>query len=136
MTHSTPENPQDERPPVETRTDLRIVRLSTAILVVIVIIGLFLMHELVGLLKWSEPTTGPLPASELSQRAAMREPDLNPDQPAQLAKLRAESEKTLTTYAWVDRENKVARIPVERAMELLLKQGLPVREQPPAETSK
>jgi len=35
-----------------------------------------------------------------------------------LKKLREETQKDLTTYAWVDKNKGVARIPIERAMEL------------------
>ncbi len=35
-----------------------------------------------------------------------------------LKTLREEADKTLTTYAWVDKSKGVARIPIERAMEL------------------
>jgi hypothetical protein len=135
MTHSTPESPQGGRPPVETETDLRIVRRSTVILVVVVVVGLFLMREFLGFLTSREVPREPTPARRLSQPSAMREPDLNPEQPAELAKLRAQSEKTLASYGWVDRQKKVARIPVARAMELLLERGLPVRKQPEEEST-
>ena len=39
-----------------------------------------------------------------------------------------ESEK-LTTYGWVDKDGGVARIPIDRAMEVLLQKGLPVRSE-------
>jgi uncharacterized protein (DUF58 family) len=35
-----------------------------------------------------------------------------------LKTLREESEKALTTYAWIDKNKGIARIPIERAMEL------------------
>jgi hypothetical protein len=34
----------------------------------------------------------------------------------------------LDSYGWVNRKNKVVRIPVQRAMNILLQQGLPVRD--------
>jgi len=37
----------------------------------------------------------------------------------------------LDGYSWVDRQSGILRIPVERAMELLLKQGFPVRPATP-----
>jgi hypothetical protein len=46
------------------------------------------------------------------------------------AMLDAEFER-LTTYGWVDREAGTVRIPVERAMQLLVEQGLPAREGAP-----
>jgi hypothetical protein len=36
-------------------------------------------------------------------------------------------EQNVTSYRWVDQQNGVVQIPVDRAMELVLEQGLPVR---------
>ena len=41
--------------------------------------------------------------------------------------LRGEEAKKLDTYGWVDKEGGVARLPVNRAMELMLQRGFPVR---------
>jgi hypothetical protein len=38
--------------------------------------------------------------------------------------------ESLHTYGWVDQEEGVVRLPIERAKDLLLEQGLPVRDQP------
>ena len=38
-----------------------------------------------------------------------------------------EQHKILDSYGWVDRKNGVVRIPIQRAMNILLQQGLPVR---------
>jgi len=35
--------------------------------------------------------------------------------------------RILTTYGWVDKQNGVVRIPIDRAMDLLLERGLPAR---------
>lgn len=35
--------------------------------------------------------------------------------------------RTLTTYGWVDKQNAVVRIPIDRAMDLVLERGLPAR---------
>ncbi|HVB37970.1 MAG TPA: hypothetical protein VND92_05500 [Vicinamibacterales bacterium] len=59
-------------------------------------------------------------------------PGVQVNPPADLAALLAEEDAILNTYAWVDRENGVVRIPIARAMELLVKQGLPTRPNPPA----
>ena len=40
-------------------------------------------------------------------------------------KLRAEEDAVLTSYAWVDKPGGFVRIPVDRAMELLVMRGLP-----------
>jgi hypothetical protein len=43
---------------------------------------------------------------------------------------RARQEKLLSTYAWVDQDQGVVRIPVARAMELALARGLPAPQVP------
>ena len=50
-----------------------------------------------------------------------------------LVQLRAQQNDALDTYGWVDRANGIVRIPVSRAMDLLLERGsLPVRPNAPA----
>jgi hypothetical protein len=44
---------------------------------------------------------------------------------ASLAELRAAEEADLNSYGWVDRKAGIARIPIDRAMQLLLERGLP-----------
>ena len=44
---------------------------------------------------------------------------------ASLAELRAAEDSDLESYGWVDRASGVARIPIDRAMQLLLERGLP-----------
>lgn len=39
----------------------------------------------------------------------------------------AEQQKDLNSYGWIDRKAGVVRIPIDRAMELLLQRGLPTR---------
>ena len=47
-----------------------------------------------------------------------------------LQELRAAEQRELETYGWINRTDGVVRIPVERAMELLVKESQP-RESPP-----
>jgi hypothetical protein len=54
-----------------------------------------------------------------------------------LAAWRARQDAELSTYGWVDRSNGIVRIPIERAMDLTLARGLPVRSSnAPAATGK
>jgi hypothetical protein len=43
----------------------------------------------------------------------------------QLQRMRQSEQETLTTYGWVDRNAGVVRIPIERAMELVARRGVP-----------
>lgn len=54
--------------------------------------------------------------------------------PGQDAKeMRAAEEAVLESYGWADREAGIVRIPIDRAIELLLERGLPVRSKIPPE---
>jgi hypothetical protein len=58
-----------------------------------------------------------------------REPPLPRLQPLplpDLAAYQAEQARIVTTYGWVDKSQGIVRIPVDEAMRLLLKRGLPV----------
>lgn len=54
-------------------------------------------------------------------------PNLLVNEPANLAAFRAQEHEALTTYGWMDKNAGVVRIPIERAKDLLLERGLPVR---------
>jgi len=49
----------------------------------------------------------------------------------ELEQLRQDEDHTLTTYGWVDRNAGKVRIPIDRAMELQLERGFPVRKEEP-----
>jgi hypothetical protein len=44
-----------------------------------------------------------------------------------LKKFRSQEDAELHTYGWIDRTSGVVRVPIERAMELVLERGLPTR---------
>ncbi len=56
------------------------------------------------------------------------EPRLQVTPVQDLKTVRAEEEKILTSYDWVDIHAKVVRIPESRAMQLILERGLPFRK--------
>jgi hypothetical protein len=55
----------------------------------------------------------------------------NPQQAMQ--ELLVRDEKQLTTYGWIDKQAGVARIPVKRAMEIVVQNGLPAQAGPSPE---
>lgn len=72
-----------------------------------------------------DPPPSPLAASlpELPP-----EPRLDLEPSLGLAELRRTEEATLGGYAWIDEKAGAVRIPIERAMELVIERGLPVRK--------
>jgi hypothetical protein len=75
------------------------------------------------LVRRDEVRRAPLPV-----RRAMDRPAVDFDQPAQLRALREWERTTLEGYGWQDEEKTSARVPVERAMDMLLEQGFPVED--------
>ena len=64
------------------------------------------------------------------------QPKLLVNEPANLAQFRAKQHEALTTYGWMDKNAGVVRIPIDRAKDLILERGLPVRGAAAAPTDK
>ena len=62
------------------------------------------------------------------------EPRLQTNPRQDMTDLRAREEAMLSSYGWVDRNAGVVRIPIERAMQLIVERGLPTR--PPTEQTR
>ena len=69
----------------------------------------------------------PLAAS--GDRELPPEPRLQEAPALDLARFRAREEERLSTYGWIDRPNGVVHIPIDRAMEIVARDGLPAREE-------
>jgi hypothetical protein len=73
-----------------------------------------------------ERDPAPLPVAEANQPRPRPRAALQADPTADMVKFAKEEEAALTSWAWVDRENGVVQIPVERALEIVAERGLPV----------
>jgi hypothetical protein len=60
---------------------------------------------------------------------AFPDPRLETDERTQLNSIRLAEEQKLNSYDWVDQKTGIVRIPIERAMDLVVQRGLPVRPQ-------
>jgi hypothetical protein len=60
-------------------------------------------------------------------QATFPNPKLEEDERGQLNDIRLAQENTLYSYGWVDQNAGTVRIPIDRAMDLLVQRGLPVR---------
>lgn len=63
-----------------------------------------------------------------AERETPPEPRLQANPAIDLDVFRAREIDRLATYGWVDRQAGVVHVPIERAMELVAEDGLPVRE--------
>ncbi len=68
----------------------------------------------------------PLPVAEANSPRPRPRAALQADPAADMTKFAREEEAAVSSYAWVDRANGVAQIPVERALEIVAERGLPV----------
>lgn len=99
--------------------------------------GLFGLLALMLLLTWglyylySEHSPHPgTSASPFTKPSVLPpEPRLQTSPHAELQRLRAAEDSVLQTYGWVNKDSGIVRIPIDRAMDLLVKKSMPVRAQ-------
>jgi hypothetical protein len=58
-------------------------------------------------------------------------PRLQVEAPQELHQYLKQENEVLHSYGWVDQKNGIVRIPINRAMDLLIQRGLPVQSAPP-----
>jgi hypothetical protein len=63
----------------------------------------------------------------VGQQKAPPLPNLQTQPFKDVYELRHSENEKLTSYGWVDKEGGIARLPVDRAMEVILQRGLPTR---------
>ena len=93
----------------------------------LVVVAVFLMWFLFDRFAAREASHSPQPAvmALSNPRKGPPEPRLQKSPVADLNEVRAGEEMILHSYGWVDPEKGIVRIPVERALELVAKEGLP-----------
>jgi hypothetical protein len=99
------------------------------IILIVMVAAALLTKPLYDLLAERETAAQPAAAyvAESDPRALEPpSPRLQVHPETDLAAFRAQEEATLTTYAWVDKENGIVRIPVQEAMRIVAERGLPV----------
>jgi hypothetical protein len=97
----------------------------TAVIVAAAVIASLLIH-----FKAAEHSRQETPVPRLAQeREATPGPRLQVDAHSELHQMRAAEDAALNNYGWVDKNAGIVRIPVDQAMEVLAKKGLPARKQ-------
>jgi hypothetical protein len=83
-----------------------------------------------GLFVELDPGAGPAgaPQHALAQPTEPPGPRLQATPSDELARFRLREGEQLSTYAWIDRQAGIVRLPIERAMDLVAERGLPVRK--------
>jgi hypothetical protein len=103
----------------------RPILISGVILAVVTILVFLTAYCMIRLLGWWERPRLETPASPLATRTVPIEPRLQVEAPKDLQALRTAEQEILTSSAWVNKEAGIARIPIDRAMRLVLERGLP-----------
>ncbi len=68
-------------------------------------------------------------------RSLPPEPRLQASPRLDMREMRQAEEQVLDGYSWVDADHGIVRIPVSRAMEILVQKGFPVRSEPGTQTA-
>lgn len=101
-------------------------------------VGLFLIAAVVHLFLWwllgvyerqnERAQTQMYPMAASQQDRLPPEPRFQRDPQQELQDLRAKQKALLEGYGWTNKEAGVARIPIDEAMRIVVKRGLPARE--------
>ena len=95
-------------------------------LVIVCVVSLVLLF---GLMKFFQSREETSVANTVEPAKLFPEPQLQKAPIPDLKAIRAEEDKLLNGYAWVDQPKGVVRIPVDRAIEVLAQRGLPSRSE-------
>jgi hypothetical protein len=102
--------------------------------VALMLVTVAVLFVLFGLFRYLLSRDGGPPAGRSQVAAsepakAFPQPQLQENEVLDLKAIRAAEDQVLHSYAWVDPEKGVVRIPIERAMDLLVERGLATRVQ-------
>jgi len=100
------------------------VGIALAVIMLVGFVGMLLMFRT---LLYVQPIydAAEVPHPLSATRAVATGPRLQPDPPREKEELRQYEDNLLTTYEWIDQEGRVARIPIDRAIDILAINGLP-----------
>ena len=100
----------------------------------LVLLCIFAVALLFGLFRYFESTYGgPMPTIALDDaRSLPPAPTLERTPVLNLERFRAAEDQVLNSYSWIDRQRGIVHVPINVAIDLLAKQGLPSRQQAPA----
>ena len=103
--------------------------MSLTLLAAIMVVGGVLIFIAVSIMMHvmsSDQTAEKNAAATVIPRMEFFPPPRLQTQPTEdLAKMRARDNAELNSYGWIDRRKEIVRIPIDRAMQLILERGLP-----------
>ncbi len=116
--HSTPNGAGHETSEIS----VRFIVISLGVLLV----GTFLVALLViGIFRFFSNTYQTQESAKQSQQQIPPQPRIEVEPWQQLIDVHAREEHVLSSYAWVDKQQGIVRIPIDQAIDALAKKGLP-----------
>jgi hypothetical protein len=106
-----------------------LVYFAVALVGVIVLVQAVLGRVMHGFLREENELESLAPPRFAGDTGEYPAPRIQADPAQELKKMKAEDLGRLNSYGWVDRKAGVAHIPVERAIDILAKRGLPTAEE-------
>jgi hypothetical protein len=123
----------NKRPAGYEKTDVDVTAVGKFAVALAITIALAMLL-LVGVFKYFQSQDGGR-ASTVDPAKVFPQPQLQTTPIPDLKAIRAAEDQLLTGYGWVDQSKGVVRIPIVRAMDLLVHRGLPVRAQAPPQSA-
>ena len=106
--------------------DLRVVLWVLGMLALAAGLVLLVLWGMFGYLRNLSAGGGPVPSPiTFSSPPKVPPPQLQPDPVADYNVYRLTDQEKLNSYGWVNQKAGIARVPINRAMELLVQRGLP-----------
>jgi len=106
--------------------DLRVVLAFLAALGLASVMVLLVLWGMFSYFRARSAERGPLPSPRMYTSApSVPQPRLQPNPVADYNVYRLSAGETLNSYGWVDQKAGTARIPIDRAMDLVVERGLP-----------
>jgi len=131
MQQNTEHTPQTGPGYEQRDVNFRAAYIFAGTLAAVLIVVIFAMRGLFGYFSEAQ-TLGPPPTPFKNVRELPPAPRLQPDPKLDLARTLEEQRQLLDSYGWADQGTGKVRIPIDRAMDMLLERGLPARTQVPA----
>jgi hypothetical protein len=100
-----------------------------ALLIVVFCFGLWGLFDYFAK-REAELGPPPFQGVDVTAQKAPPTPRLQPAPRRDFNQMRAAEDEIITEYAWVDPDQGIVRIPIDRAMDLIAQRGLPVRAEP------
>jgi hypothetical protein len=106
----------------QSEVSVRLIVVSLAFLAVATAIVFVLV---IGIFRYFYDTYSTAETMKLTQPVIPPAPRIEVAPYEQLQQIRVQDDHILNTYAWVDKQNGVVRVPIDRAIDLLAAKGLP-----------